>query len=103
MALKEAVEEALNRGISQVIFESDSKSVVEALVSRRVDLSEFSSIIAHIKSLVTLAPNFEVKFVKRQANTVAYHLARAAYSLASRYIFESIPRCIELFLINEMN
>jgi hypothetical protein len=58
MALKEAVEEALNRGISQVIFESDSKSVVEALASRRVDLSEFSSIIAHIKSLVMLSPNF---------------------------------------------
>jgi hypothetical protein len=38
--------------------------------------------------------NFEVKFVKRQVNSVAHTLARAANSWSSFHIFEIIPSCI---------
>jgi ribonuclease HI len=103
MALKEAMCEVKQIGFSHVMFESDSKSVVDAITSSHFGSSEFSAIISHVKSLLLLCPNFEVKFVKRQANMVAHSLARAAYSMPSRCIFESIPRCIENYLIIEMN
>ncbi|GAU34086.1 hypothetical protein TSUD_255820 [Trifolium subterraneum] len=103
MAIKEAMEEMLQRGFSHVIFESDSKIVVDAISSRQEGISDFSLLISSIQSLLMSNPNFEVKFVKRQANMVAHELARAAYSMSGHRIFESIPRCIENILINDMN
>ncbi|PNX75247.1 cytochrome p450 [Trifolium pratense] len=44
MTREEAIEEAINRGLSHVIFESDSKIVVKALASRQGGPSEFSSV-----------------------------------------------------------
>jgi ribonuclease HI len=103
LAIKEAMCEIIQRGFTQVIFESDSKVVVDAIHSRNVGVSEFCSIISSIQSLLLLYPNFEVKFVKRQANSVAHTLARAAYSKTSRYIYDLIPPCIHNILINEMH
>jgi ribonuclease HI len=103
MAIKEAMGELMQRVLSSVIFESASKIVVDAISSRHVGISEFSVLISDIKSILEANPNFEVKFVKRQANMVAQSLARAAYSMTSRSIFESIPRCIINYLMNEMN
>jgi hypothetical protein len=68
------------RGLSQVVFETDSKSVVDAVQHFRGGSSEFSSIIGHINNVLLLNPNFMVKFIKRQANMVAHTLARAAIS-----------------------
>jgi ribonuclease HI len=103
MAIKEAMSELMLRGFSNVIFESDSKIAVDAISSRHVGISEFSVLISDIKSLLDANSNFEVKFVKRQANMVAHSLARAAYSMTSHNIFEIIPRCIVNYLMNEMN
>jgi hypothetical protein len=68
------------RGLSQVVFETDSKSVVDAVQHFRGGSSEFSSIIGHNNNVLLLNPNFMVKFIKRQANMVAHTLARAAIS-----------------------
>jgi ribonuclease HI len=103
MAIKEAMHELMLRGYSNVIFESDSKIAVDAISSRHVGISDFSVIISDIKSLLVANSNFEVKFVKQQANTVAHSLARAAYSMTSRSIFQTVPRCIVNYLMNEMN
>jgi hypothetical protein len=40
--------ELIQRGFTRVIFESDSKVVVDAILSRNVGVSEFSSIISSI-------------------------------------------------------
>ncbi|MCH80115.1 cytochrome P450 [Trifolium medium] len=87
MTLKEAIKEAMSKWFSHEMFESDSKIVVEAISSRQVGPSEFSIVISHIKSLLLLAPNFQVKFTMRQANNFTHHLARSPYSIASRHIF----------------
>jgi hypothetical protein len=47
--------------------------------------------------------NFEVKFITRQVNSVAYTLARAANSWSSFHIFKIISSCIKLLVINEMH
>jgi ribonuclease HI len=102
MALIEAMEEVIHRGLSFVIFESDSKLVVDAISSRQVGVSDFSILISHIQSLLSLNNYFEVKYVKRQANKVAHSLARAAFSMSRRRVFDSVPPCIDSMLINEL-
>ncbi|KAK2423957.1 zinc finger CCCH domain protein [Trifolium repens] len=103
MALLHALREMEQLGLSQVIFETDSKSVVDAIQHYRGGNSEFSSIIGHINNVLLLNPNFMVKFIKRQANMVAHALARAAISWSRRYIVNTLPTCIATLLNNEMN
>jgi ribonuclease HI len=102
MAIIEAMEMMKQKGFSYVTFESDSKTVVDAINSSLVGLSEFSIMISHIKSLLSSNDYFEVKYVKRQANMAAHSLARAAYSMSSRRLFDSITRCIDTYLNNEI-
>jgi hypothetical protein len=58
---------------------------------------------------------YKSDYIFLQANTVAHYLMRVIYSMFSRHIFESIPRCIAkkkmksiykngyIFFMNEMN
>ncbi|PNX94982.1 cytochrome p450 [Trifolium pratense] len=62
MTIKEAIEEMMQRGLSYVIFERDSKVAVDAIHSRHDGLSEFNILISHIKNLL-MSNNNEVKFV----------------------------------------
>ncbi|CAJ2678429.1 unnamed protein product [Trifolium pratense] len=80
MAIKEATEEMIQRGLSHVIFESDSKIVVDAISSRQIGTSEFSMLISCIKSLLLLNPSFEVKFVKRQGSNASICFILLFYS-----------------------
>ncbi|GAU34295.1 hypothetical protein TSUD_20010 [Trifolium subterraneum] len=101
-ALLLAMEEARHRGLNRVQFESDSKVLIEVIHMKRRGNSEFLSIVHDILSLMSSFINFEVKFVRRQANLVAHILARAANSWASFHRFENIPFCIERLVFNEM-
>jgi ribonuclease HI len=103
MAILEAMREANSRGWSNIIFESDSKVVVEAIDSNPRGRSELCSIIASIKALLQCNPNFEIKFTKRQANMAAHHLARASISKPGRTYFNNIPLCISHIIINEIS
>jgi ribonuclease HI len=103
LALLEALREAIARGWSNVVFESDSKVVVDAVHSNFQGNSELSSLISSIKLLLLCHSNFEVKFTKRQANTAAHTLARAACSWPRRMFFNSVPLCIEPLIINDMS
>jgi hypothetical protein len=102
IALLEAMKAMEQRSISQVIFETGSKGVVDSIHSFRGGNSEFSLIVSQINNLLSVFPNFVVKFIKRQANMVAHTLARAAISWSSCCVFETLPSCISSFLINEM-
>jgi ribonuclease HI len=103
LALKEAVQAAIQMNMEKVIFESDSQLVVQAIHANYGGQSEFSLLISSIKSLLVPHYNFEVKFVKRQANSVAHLLAKAANSWSRHCFFNLIPRCIEQQLFNEMS
>ncbi|XP_058741502.1 uncharacterized protein LOC131613882 [Vicia villosa] len=103
LPLKEAILGAISSHLEFVSFESDSQIVTQAIHSNRKSDSEFYLIIESIRSLLLSFPNFEVKFVKRQANSVAHSLARAANSWARRSMLVSISHCIEHILINELH
>ncbi|GAU32086.1 hypothetical protein TSUD_53540 [Trifolium subterraneum] len=102
-ALLLAMEEARHRGLDRVQFESDSKVLIEAIHMQRRGNSEFLSIVHDILSLMSSFINFEVKFVRRQANLVAHTLARATNSWANFHRFENILFCIEHLIFNEMH
>jgi ribonuclease HI len=102
LALIEALRAMRYRNMQQVIFESDSKNVVDAIRHYRGGCSEFSFLVGHINNLLASSSNFMVEFIKRQANMVAHTLARAAISYARRCTFETLPRCITPLLLNEM-
>ncbi|GAU41353.1 hypothetical protein TSUD_390390 [Trifolium subterraneum] len=103
MAILEAMCEAISRRWFNIVFESDSKVVVDAIHANHQGVSELSSIIASIRLLLQCNQNFEIKFTKRQANMAAHTLARAAISWSSRTFFNYVPHCIELFINNEMS
>jgi ribonuclease HI len=102
IALLEALKAMNQRGYSHVIFETDSKNVVDAIHHFRGGCSEFSIIVSNINNILSCNQNFMVKFVKRQANMVAHTLARAAISWSRRCTFETLPLCITPLLNNEM-
>jgi ribonuclease HI len=103
LALLEGMQAATSQNLETVIFECDSQSVVNAVHAQSGGNSEFSIIISSIKNLLNLHSNFEVKFVRRQANLVAHLLAKAANSWSRRNVFYTIPHCIENTLLIEMN
>jgi ribonuclease HI len=79
----------------QVVFESDSSTLVQALSSPGHGDSEFYAIVSSIIYQLSLHSNFEMKFVRRQANMVVHSLARTTCSWASHGIFDSYPSYIE--------
>jgi hypothetical protein len=78
IALFEVIKVMEQRGISNFSFETNSKSMVDAIHHFRNGSSEFSFHIWHINNILFCNPNFKVKFIKRQANMVAYSLVRMA-------------------------
>ncbi|KAK2454714.1 hypothetical protein QL285_002249 [Trifolium repens] len=76
IAILEAIHEATYRGWSNIVFESDSKVVVDPILANQHGISALSNIISSIKLLLQCDSNFEIKFTKRQANITAHIIAR---------------------------
>jgi ribonuclease HI len=74
MIILEAMREAISRGWSNIVFESDSKMVVEAIKANPHGTSELCSIISSIKNLLQCVSNFEIKFIRRRTNMAAHIL-----------------------------
>jgi hypothetical protein len=75
----------------------------EAIRTRHNDISEFSLVVADIIEIMLFCVNFEMKFVRRQANMIAHTLARADNYWDSFHRFEIVLLCIEQLLVNEMH
>jgi hypothetical protein len=61
IALLEALKVMVQKGYSHVIFETDSKSVVDAIHHFRSGHSEFSFIVSNINNILSCNQNFMVK------------------------------------------
>jgi ribonuclease HI len=102
IALLEAMKFMELKGYSHVVFETDSKNVVDAIHHFRSGSSDFSLLVSNICHILSCNQNFMVKFAKRLANMVAHTLARAAISWSRRCTFETLPLCITHLVNNEM-
>ncbi|PNX79855.1 cytochrome p450 [Trifolium pratense] len=75
-----AMKEARHRGLDRVQSKSDSQVLVDAIHMKRTGDSEFLSIVHDIVIFMSSFLNFEVKFVRRQTDSVAHTLVRVANS-----------------------
>ena len=88
-------------GFSQLLFELDTKSVVDAIATTNQDLSEFGSLVHYCRILLCESSGFKICYARRQANVVAHTIARASHFHASPIMFTYPPYCINYFLSNE--
>jgi ribonuclease HI len=79
IAILETIREAISTGWSNIVFESDSKVVVDAIQANHHRVYELSSTILSIQLLLQCNSHIEIKFIKRQANMAAYALARRSF------------------------
>lgn len=86
---------AVETGLDNVIFELDSKLVVDSVTKPSLDHSEYGAIIQDVINILATKPNFKVEFVKHQANLVAHKIVRAAICYAGCHIFSCIPSCVD--------
>lgn len=84
--------------ISEGVFEPDSKSIVEAVGSSVIDLSEFASIITKCKQLMVINLEFLVRFVRRKTNEIAHVIARNAHCCANLCSWVEAPSFVAALL-----
>jgi len=82
-------------------FETDSKVVAESIYKGE-GVSDFMAIIHKCRHLLmTDLANSDVRFIRRQANSVAHSLARETLNYASFQYHLNIPHCIHTLINNE--
>ncbi|CAN1254127.1 Putative ribonuclease H protein At1g65750 [Linum perenne] len=82
--LREAIWWAMEMGLAQVIFETDSLSVQQAVEAGYADATEFGKIVGECRALLLAQPQFKVAFVRRECN-------RIADALAKRSLYSTVP------------
>ncbi|XVF52726.1 hypothetical protein PTKIN_Ptkin05aG0041600 [Pterospermum kingtungense] len=86
-------------GYERVIFELDSKTVVDVVNSSLLDVSEFGSLVSTCKNLLYDSIGFSVVFVKRGKNAAAHCLAQSVCDYVSSSVWWSVPPflCTQLY------
>ncbi|CAH9145422.1 unnamed protein product, partial [Cuscuta epithymum] len=99
--LREAIKWVKQKDYTKVVFESDCKQLIDDLYGKRVDQSEYASLVQDCRDLLVSNNDFCVVFTRRQANSSAHVLARASTNFASCMDFTCTPDCISNIIINE--
>ncbi|XP_042942878.1 uncharacterized protein LOC122277061 [Carya illinoinensis] len=95
LALRRAAEIYTELNYTKVILEGDAKGVIEAVNREAEDLSVYGNIIQEIKRYFRNRKEWEVRFVKREMNTVAHILARTALQFDTERIWiEEAPEIV---------
>ncbi|XVF61968.1 hypothetical protein PTKIN_Ptkin08bG0178100 [Pterospermum kingtungense] len=72
----------------------DAKSVLEALSSTSVDLSEFGALVQGCRDVLQVEDGFSIGFARRSANVCAHAMARASLCYANSKEWSVPPNCI---------
>lgn len=84
-----------------VIFETDSRSLVNTLYSTTTPLNNFGDLVIQCKNILLSNHDFVVSFVRRQVNKVAHSIARAALSHPRPFVFHVVPTTMHSLITNE--
>ena len=87
LACRNALEFAIDVGISDLIIEGDNVSVMRVVASNCMDGSRLGNILEDIHCLVSALRWCFVSCVKRSANTVAHSLARFARNVSDELVW----------------
>ncbi|XP_021592025.1 uncharacterized protein LOC110599762 [Manihot esculenta] len=92
IAIREVLSWIKRLGYDQIVLESDTLTVVKALLSSSTsDFSNFGSLVDDCKSLIAEMNSVSVSFVHRSANSVAHLIVRAASTISDRMEWLSTP------------
>jgi len=86
-----------------VMFETDSKILFDAIASTTTPINEFGDLVTHCRSLLRNRLDFVVSYVRRQANRVAHSIARASLSHPNPHIFHHVTPTLYPLIFNEMS
>ncbi|GAU20068.1 hypothetical protein TSUD_381600 [Trifolium subterraneum] len=102
-AMKLALALALSNGFERVLFESDCQQVVNALRNDYLYANELGTLLSTCNSLLISNVDYNVAYVRRQANRVAHNLARTSLFQSSPNVHHYFPpSCISSIILNEM-
>ncbi|XP_062020639.1 uncharacterized protein LOC133737027 [Rosa rugosa] len=104
MVLKEGINLAVALQHEQVLFESDSSLLVQALHSTEPDLSTMSMLLDEIRLVLQNHGGYRINYVPREANTVAHGFAsHALRNRDSQTWFVIAPEFIRDAIRNDCN
>ncbi|PNX80526.1 eukaryotic translation initiation factor 3 subunit c [Trifolium pratense] len=98
-AIKHALALALSNGFERVIFESDCQQVVNALCNDYLYANELGTLLSTCSSFLNSNANYNIAYVRRQANRVAHNLARASLFQSSSRESYHVPALAELITL----
>jgi hypothetical protein len=90
LALRRAVEFALEEGVCNAVFESDCLSLISRINSGMEDRSSVGIIVVGIKHLVKDFTSVSFRHVRRALNEAAHLLAKSCVNVNSSFIFHSV-------------
>jgi len=93
---------AISKAFHHVMFETDSKILVDLLKSTNPPINEIGDLVSECKTLLLSNPDYVVSFVRKQANKVAHSIARATLSHPSPHVFREAPTTLYSLILNEM-
>jgi hypothetical protein len=102
LGLKEVMLWLVELGLSKVQIELDCKLVVDCIVDRSKNQSEFGNIMFVRISLLDQYPNFKISYIRRQTNFVVHTLARVLKLYVRHHIFDLISSCVTSIVMNEI-
>ncbi|KAL8513639.1 hypothetical protein ACS0TY_012939 [Phlomoides rotata] len=91
LAVQRGIEVALQRGVLDLVVESDAQLVIKALTCRKLDLSYFGRVIETIGDKVGMLRSVSFSWTRRGANVVAHKLALFAHSCDSPFFALDVP------------
>ena len=103
LGLLDAIKVAISYGMCDVMFETDSKILSDALATTNTSINEFSDLVTQCRSLLLNRPDFVVSYVRRQSNRFTHSIARASLSHPSPHIFHHVTCTLYPLIFNEMN
>ncbi|XP_057457295.1 uncharacterized protein LOC130748147 [Lotus japonicus] len=100
-ALQWVLQMAHNLESDSVIFETDSKGVVDAYMGRRFN-SHVEPVLSDCRQLVSTFEAFDLKFTRRGGNSVAHTLASKAYEFPNAVWWENVPSWLDYMLLADV-
>lgn len=90
-------------GLSNIIFESDSESLIKAINGELIEDPYVMSIIREIQRLATQVNGINFRFARREANSVAHHLAHFCNSSETEFIWmDDVPVSCAFLVQNDV-
>ena len=102
-ALLQSIHTTISIGLHSVIFETDNKTLANAINSTSAHNSEFKDIVTQCRVLLSNNLDYVVSHIRRQANRVTHTIARASLSHTSPHIFYNVPHDMYSLIMNEMH